>query len=117
MQSEKMEYNLGQKYIYIYICVFQVSRPYLRFWLDPKHFIVLKEKKCAVVTKHTAQLVFFFVLCCCCFFFFFFFVVVVVVFLCFVDLFCGGWGRCFVVPITGRLAPKFRDFRHKFSLG
>ena len=27
------------------ICVFQVSRPYLRFWPDPKHFIVLKKKK------------------------------------------------------------------------
>ena len=28
-----------------YICVFQVSRPYLGFWPDPKHFIVLKKKK------------------------------------------------------------------------
>ena len=27
------------------ICVFQVSRPYLRFWPDPKHFIALKEEK------------------------------------------------------------------------
>ena len=27
------------------ICVFQVSRPYLGFWPDPKHFIVLKKKK------------------------------------------------------------------------
>ena len=27
------------------ICVFQVSRPYLCFWPNPKHFIVLKEKK------------------------------------------------------------------------
>ena len=26
------------------ICVFQVSRPYLGFWPDPKHFIVLKKK-------------------------------------------------------------------------
>ena len=25
------------------ICVFQVSRPYLGFWPDPKHFIVLKK--------------------------------------------------------------------------
>ena len=47
--------------------------PYLRFWPDPKHFIVLKEKKkgskqkkekknkekdkSAVVTKHTARFV------------------------------------------------------------
>ena len=30
-----------------YICVFQVSRPYLRLWPHPKHFIALKgqEKK------------------------------------------------------------------------
>ena len=27
------------------VCVFQVSRPYLCFLPDPKHFIVLKEKK------------------------------------------------------------------------
>ena len=25
------------------ICVFLVSRPYLGFWPDPKHFIVLKK--------------------------------------------------------------------------
>ena len=25
--------------------VFQVSRPYQRFWPDPKHFIVLKSNK------------------------------------------------------------------------
>ena len=47
------------------ICVFRVSRPYLGFWPDPKHFIVLKiiyiyifkKKKntCAVVTKHTTR--------------------------------------------------------------
>ena len=26
-----------------YMCVFQVSRHYLGFWPDPKHFIVLKK--------------------------------------------------------------------------
>ena len=32
---------IRQKKKNIYICVFQVSRPYLGFWPDPKHFIVL----------------------------------------------------------------------------
>ena len=31
-------------YIYIYMCVFQVSRPYLCFCPDPKHFIVNSEQ-------------------------------------------------------------------------
>ena len=33
------------------ICVFQVSRPYLGFWPDPKHFIVLKKKKNIYIYK------------------------------------------------------------------
>ena len=88
------------------ICVFQVSQPYQRFWPDPKHFIVLKEKKKgkkkkgekkkitkkknkrAMVTKHTARF------CPCGPFLF----------------------RCSVVPITGRLALKFEIFVTSFRV-
>ena len=36
---------------YIYICVFQVSRPYLGFCLDPKHFIVNCEQNVVKAVK------------------------------------------------------------------
>ena len=44
------------------ICVFQVSRLYLRFWPDPIHFIVFKKKERKkkkkkeeeIIAKHTA---------------------------------------------------------------
>ena len=80
-----------------FVC-FRFPEPTYDFWPDPKHFIVLKEKKknkkrrkqkkkkCAVVTKHTARF------CPCGPFLF----------------------RCFVVPITRRLALKFEIFVTSF---